>query len=271
MLSLAVMRFPFVLLFALLLSACGGTTLKPDEGDGPGRVLDPSQIRDPIPKMEPRSRYGNPKSYVVFGKRYYVMPSSKGYQEKGIASWYGSKFHGRRTSSGEPFDMYLVTAAHRSLPLPTYVEITHLDNGRKIIAKVNDRGPFHAKRIIDLSYAAAAKLGILATGTGRVEVRALDLSSEGEKREFDKVESNESVGLSIQVGAYREEANAWAMQRRLQRLFRRQGVTLYAARDPTKLYRVRIGPLQNQQQADQVAQSLEQEGIFSYSLLRDAD
>ncbi len=260
------MRFPTVALLLLLLSACGGGALKPDAGDGPGRVLDPSQIRDPIPKVEPRSRYGNPKSYVVFGKRYYVMASSKGYNERGIASWYGSKFHGRRTSSGEPFDMYLVTAAHRSLPLPTYVEITNLDNDRKIIAKVNDRGPFHSKRIIDLSYAAAAKLGILAKGTGRVQVRALDPSLTVLNASETPI-PNEP--LYIQVGAYGEEANAWAMQRRLKRLFSRQGVTLYTESEGAKLSRVRIGPLKNRQQADAVLQRLEQEGISSYALLRD--
>ena len=102
--------------------------------------------------MEPKSRYGNPESYVVFGKRYYVKDSSKGYVETGIASWYGTKFHGRRTSSGETYDMYAMTAAHKTLPLPTYVEVTNLNNGRSIIVKVNDRGRFHEIRIIDLSY-----------------------------------------------------------------------------------------------------------------------
>jgi len=260
------MRFSSALFVLLLLSGCGGSVIKPDEGDGPGRVLDPLTIHDPIPKVEPRSRYGNPKSYVVFGKRYYVMASSKGYNEHGIASWYGSKFHGRRTSSGEPFDMYQVTAAHRSLPLPTYVEITNLDNDRKIIAKVNDRGPFHSKRIIDLSYAAAAKLGILAKGTGRVQVRALDPSLE--LRNSGETQSS-SEAFYIQVGAYGEEGNAWAMQRRLQRLFNRQGVVLYTESEGAKLSRVRIGPLKNRQQADAVLQRLEQEGISSYALLRD--
>lgn len=127
-----------------------------------------------IPKVEPKSKYGNPKSYVVFGKRYYTLPTSKGYVEQGIASWYGTKFHGRRTSSGETYDMYAMTAAHKTLPLPTYARVTNKRNGRSIIVRINDRGPFHDNRIIDLSYAAATKLGIVTMGTGLVEVRAID-------------------------------------------------------------------------------------------------
>ena len=128
----------------------------------------------PIPKVEPRSRYGNPSSYVVFGKTYYTLPSSEGYVERGIASWYGKKFHGRPTSSREPYNMYAMTAAHTQLPLPTYVLVTNLKNGKQIIVRVNDRGPFHDNRIIDLSYTAATKLDIVREGTGLVEVRALD-------------------------------------------------------------------------------------------------
>ena len=128
----------------------------------------------PCRSSEPLSRYGNPESYVVYGKTYHTLSSSKGYKERGAASWYGTKFHGKRTSSGEPYDLYAMTAAHKTLPLPTYVEVTNLKNGRTVIVKVNDRGPFHDDRLIDLSYAAAAKLDILPYGTGEVEVRAID-------------------------------------------------------------------------------------------------
>lgn len=122
---------------------------------------------------EPPSRTGNPPSYEVFGKRYYVSGTSEGYWERGIASWYGDDFHGKNTSSGPPFDMHALTAAHKSLPIPTYVQVTHLGNGRRIVVKVNDRGPFVDERIIDLSYAAAAELDMLETGTAEVEVAAL--------------------------------------------------------------------------------------------------
>jgi rare lipoprotein A len=127
---------------------------------------------NPLP--ESKSRYGNPETYVVFGKRYSVLDTSAGFVEEGIASWYGEPFHGRRTSSGETYDMYTLTAAHKHLPLPTYALVTNLDNGRRIVVRVNDRGPFHEDRVIDLSYAAALELDMVGPGTARVNVRALD-------------------------------------------------------------------------------------------------
>jgi rare lipoprotein A len=131
------------------------------------------EVPDAVPRVEPRSIYGNPPSYEVFGKRYYVMASSVGYVERGVASWYGPGFHKERTSVGEPYDMYGMTAAHKSLPLPAYVRVTNLQNGRSCVVRVNDRGPFVGNRIIDLSYTAAAKLDMLRDGTAMVEVRAL--------------------------------------------------------------------------------------------------
>ena len=117
---------------------------------------------------------GNPQFYEVFGKRYRVRASSDGYRERGVASWYGRPFHGRPTSSGEMYDMHEMTAAHTSLPLPTWAEVTNLSNGKSVIVKINDRGPFVGKRLIDLSHAAASALDIVGSGTARVEVRALD-------------------------------------------------------------------------------------------------
>ena len=146
---------------SLLLNACS----TPIEKDGPpkGRI-DVSQIHNPTPRQEPKSRYGNPSSYVIAGKRYYVLPTSDGYKKKGIASWYGTKFHGRLTSSREPYDMLAMTAASPELPIPCYAEVTNLENGERIIVRVNDRGPFAPNRIIDLSYAAATKLGFSQKG-----------------------------------------------------------------------------------------------------------
>jgi rare lipoprotein A len=129
---------------------------------------------DAIPKPEPKSRYGNPPFYDVFGKRYYVLSSSADYVERGVASWYGPGFHQVRTSSGELYDMYGMTAAHRTLPLPAYVRVTNLQNGRSVVVRVNDRGPFVGNRIIDLSYTAAARLDMLRDGTAMVEVRSID-------------------------------------------------------------------------------------------------
>lgn len=135
---------------------------------------DVANIPDAVPRDEPLSQYGNPESYTVYGETYQVLPTAQGYNERGYASWYGRKFHGRRTSSGEIYDMYQMTAAHRTLPLPTFVKVRNLENNRVITVRVNDRGPFHSDRIIDLSYAAAAKLGILDAGSAMVQVEAIN-------------------------------------------------------------------------------------------------
>ena len=136
--------------------------------------IDVSTIPEPVPKVEPRSRYGNKDNYSVLGKTYTLLPDASGYVERGIASWYGNKFHGYLTSSFEPYDMYAFSAAHKTLPLPSYARVTNLDNGKSVIVRINDRGPFHDGRVIDLSYAAAVKIGVWPQGTGRVEVRAID-------------------------------------------------------------------------------------------------
>lgn len=191
-------------LLALLLASCAGDKKRDEKAvDGPSsRKITPADVQDAVPVSEPLARYGNHSPYTVLGKTYTVLPTSKGYHERGIASWYGSKFHGRRTSSGEPYDMHLATAAHKRLPLPTYAEVTNLDNGRKMIVKINDRGPFHEDRIIDLSYAAAIKLGVDQTGTARVEVRAIDVGTP--KRSAVKV----ADGTFLQVGAFSKRRTA---------------------------------------------------------------
>jgi rare lipoprotein A len=139
--------------------------------------ITPQAVADAVPRVEPRSRYGNPPFYDVFGKRYYVLSSSVAYVERGVASWYGPGFHKVRTSTGEIYDMYGMTAAHKTLPLPAYVRVTNLQNGRSIVVRVNDRGPFVGNRIIDLSYTAASRLDMLRNGTAMVEVRAIDPSA----------------------------------------------------------------------------------------------
>lgn len=137
------------------------------------RLAELAALPDPEPRSEPRSATGNPSSYQQFGRTYRVLATADGYDRVGNASWYGSKFHGRRTSSGEPFDMFELTAAHRTLPIPSYVEVTNLANGRQTLVRVNDRGPFHDSRILDLSFAAAVKLGFADRGTARVRVRVV--------------------------------------------------------------------------------------------------
>jgi rare lipoprotein A len=139
----------------------------------PAPPLDIDSIPDAVPRAEARSAHGNPPYYDVFGQRYAVLPSSEGFVERGVASWYGPNFHGKSTSSGEPYDMYAMTAAHRTLPIPCYARITNLSNGRSVIVRINDRGPFASNRIVDLSYTAAAKLDIIRPGTAFVELRTI--------------------------------------------------------------------------------------------------
>jgi rare lipoprotein A len=221
-------------LLVLLLVACSGKEKKTAEpGDGPSsHRMTPADVQDAVPANEPRARYGNHSPYTVLGKTYTVLPTSKGYHERGIASWYGSKFHGRRTSSGEPYDMHLATAAHKSLPLPTYAEVKNLDNGRKMIVKINDRGPFHEDRIIDLSYAAAIKLGVDQTGTARIDVRAIDVKSS--KRSSRKV----ADGTFLQVGAFSKRKTADELAGKM----RAEQIKPVSVKKNKGLYKVWIGP-----------------------------
>jgi rare lipoprotein A len=208
----------------------------------PEHALDISGIAEPVPRAEPASRYGNRSPYTVLGKSYRVLPSAEGYSERGIASWYGQKFHGRQTSSREVYDMCSFSAAHKTLPLPSYVRVTNLDNGRSAVVRVNDRGPFHAGRIIDLSYAAAVKLGVDRTGTARVEVRALtggaDIAAPPAPPAADP--SRRQV---VQVGAYRDKDNA----RRIAGQLEGAGIDDVSVEDVRveggKVWRVRVGPL----------------------------
>jgi rare lipoprotein A len=173
----------------------------------PGPV--PVAFKEVRPKNEPLSRYGNPGAYKVDGRTYEVMTNAHGYRARGLASWYGTKFHSRRTSSGEDYDMYALTAAHKTLPLPTYVRVKNLNNGKQAIVKVNDRGPFHTGRVIDLSYAAAAKLGVLPKGTALVEVEALTLKGAGKPHE---------ARYYLQAGAFSSSQLAESFRGKLSKL-----------------------------------------------------
>jgi len=279
------MLFPFkkaqflFLFIALLLQACSSSSrYKIHQDHAPSNPIDVSEIKDAIPKIEPRSKYGNPKNYKVRGKWYSVKKSSTGYREKGISSWYGKKFHGHRTSSGETYNMYAMTAAHKTLPLPTYVRVTHLKNGRSVIVKVNDRGPFHHDRIIDLSYAAAKKLGITATGTGVVEVVALDPKTYKSKQPY-KPGFNRASALStypvkpdfklfIQVGAFNSQVNANKLKKRLSRMFKQQQIHSDFLSDKN-IFRVRIGPLASIEIADKLSLYLNKKGIPTTKIVID--
>lgn len=171
-------------LLSALLGACSGPDprVAGEEDGAPVAALSPDQVADAVPRADPILNAGNTSPYVVDGVEYRVLPTAAGYREDGIASWYGTKFHGRKTANGESYDLYLATAAHRSLPIPSYARVTNLNNQRSVIVRVNDRGPFHAERVIDLSYAAAVKLGMAQKGTAPVRVEVIELAGVDDRR-----------------------------------------------------------------------------------------
>jgi len=272
-----------VLLLGLvvLTSACStpGPVTEPRDGAPANPPRDLARQPDPVPTEEPKSKYGNPESYEVFGKTYRTMSSHHGYAETGVASWYGSKFHGRRTSSGERYDMYKLTAAHRSLPIPTYVRVTNLDNQKSTVVRVNDRGPFHSDRIIDLSYAAAVKLGFQNRGTARVRIEALTGTPESQARVAEAspatgagaavsapvlatgvpmMPPGRGAGVSVaggtpiylQAGAFRHRAGAERLRDSLLQLVGGDVHILQGGSDG--LYRVRVGPIADMGEAQRL-------------------
>ena len=240
----------------------------------PAAVPDISKIPEPVPRDEARSQYGNKSPYSVLGQSYRVLPTCKGYAERGLASWYGNKFHGYTTSNFEKYDMYAYSAASKVLPLPCYVRVTNLENGRSAIVRVNDRGPFVANRIIDLSYVAAVKLGVWPKGTAMVEVRGIDPDHPAASTEPIRqraVSSGSGTGLApesahkpslyLQVGAFADAANAQraAEKVRVARLGRVQVITMQV--DGKTLHRVRLGPLKDAREADRLTPKLRALGL----------
>jgi len=267
-------RSSFYSLLALILVLAGCSTSSRysyHHDSAPDRDIDISKIPDATPINEPRSQYGNPDSYVVNGHRYYVMHEAEGYVERGIASWYGKKFHGYRTSSGEPYNMYAMTAAHTRLPLPSYVQVTNLKNQQTVVVRVNDRGPFHPNRIIDLSYAAAKKLGITARGTAMVEVRAI---GPGNNLKVAKTTSNEhslqhaEFNLYLQVGAFVSRSNAERLQQQLRHRYTKLNINA-GFNAENNVYRVRIGPLASVAEADRLAEALSRDGFATPHIVVD--
>jgi rare lipoprotein A len=261
-------RVTYVLLTAGLV-ACSSPRMFEPRDAAPANPRDVSNVPNAIPRVEPHSRYGNPDSYVVYGKRYHTLNSSAGYRKTGHASWYGTKFHGRRTSSGEPYDMYAMTAAHKTLPLPSYVEVTNLANNRSVIVRVNDRGPFHSDRIIDLSYAAASKLGILGKGTARVAVHAITPGTPAAQPEpapqqaFVPPSPAGTTPVFLQVGAFSNRGNAERLRRNIEGQDVGAVRIVEATTDKGLFFKVQVGPLSNTGEADRVAQALKPLGIHA--------
>ncbi|GLQ32452.1 septal ring lytic transglycosylase RlpA family protein [Litoribrevibacter albus] len=209
---------------------------------GPSVDVDVSQVPDAVPKWEPYSSGGN-KTYRVRGETYNVLPSSNGYREEGIASWYGHKFHGHLTSNGETYDMYGMSAAHKTLPIPSYVRVTNTDNGRSVVVRVNDRGPFHEGRIIDLSYAAAAKLGYHNKGTAHVVVESIDMAE---------------PSRYVQIGAFGSLDNA----KRFRQKSEQWANSSFRIKPESGVFKVQIGPLKTLKEAQDMISLAKSNGIL---------
>jgi len=286
---------------ALLLNAC--STVKKD--GPPPYDVDVSKIPNAVPKVEPYNKR-TLASYRLFGKQYHVMQSSKNYEEQGIASWYGTKFHAQRTANGERYNMLAMTAAHKTLPLPTYVQVTNLKNGKKIIVKVNDRGPFESNRLIDLSYVAAKKLGMLGHGTAYVDVKAID-PTRYDRNNFNKptysqdfyiadnqvkttpasednvmntlhyaknntlkskrLAHSESV-VYLQVGAFKNKLLAENMKTRVGKMISSPIKITQRARHQ-KLYHVQIGPIKDVATVKHITSQLKAAGLSSKRTLEE--
>ena len=247
-----------IVVCALVLPLIGSCTFGVpigDRGNAQISVAQPTQ----------KSKQGNPSSYVVFGKRYYVLDSAAGFKQRGIASWYGPKFHGRKTSNGETYNMHAMTAAHKTLPIPVYVHVKNLDNGRSAIVRVNDRGPFIEGRIIDLSYAAAKKLGVDGPGTARVEITAL---AAGESAPSETVrtiplgqQAAQDVPLFIQMGSFSSQTNALNLVQDLLAVNEASAQISRLQTESGLFYRVRVGPLYDIEEANAIVRRLKNKGF----------
>ncbi|MGM0633220.1 MAG: septal ring lytic transglycosylase RlpA family protein [Pseudomonadota bacterium] len=259
---------------AFLLAACVSSTPSTRNGDGaaansgryaidqdraPTRPLDPEAIREVVPEPETRTLAGNYSPYTVNGRTYTVMDSEEGYEATGLASWYGEKFHGHRTSNGEVFDMYQASAAHRSLPIPGYVRVTNLDNDRSLVVRVNDRGPFHSDRIIDLSYAAAWQLGFADQGTARVHVEAIVPGAGSPPPERSRPTLADAGGRFLQVGAFSDRTSAERVRRRVQGMTDQPVFirTMKTAGAGQRLHRVRVGPIMSSGELERISTTLQ--------------
>ena len=273
------------LIFASALTACGEfPNYQPPHtsvGDhGPAQPVDMANVLDAVPKDESPSRYGNPPSYTVLGKTYTLLSACKGYHDRGIASWYGTQFHGGRTSDGEIYDMYSMSAANKVVPIPCYARVTNLKNGKSVIVKINDRGPFVENRLIDLSYAAASKLDMLGTGTALVDVTAVGPGDLGPAPTTvapapAAVLSPPAIATApaattiaaaplaggpplvyLQVGAYAERSNADAAAQKLIAAGVQHAFILPVTEGPRTLFKVRIGPVPDVDAVDELTAKL---------------
>lgn len=266
-----------VLLIAAL-TACAGNGPQRSSAASRDAASAPGTTSPMLPPV--RSDRGNPPFYDVLGKRYHVLPTSAGYVQRGVASWYGRDFHGLATSSGERYDMHSMTAAHTTLPLPTWVEVTNLVNGKRVVVKVNDRGPFVDNRLIDLSYAAATALDMVRAGTARVEVRAVAPPLEAFRAGATVAALPPSATVPVtaasvppaermfvQIGAFAEPQNAERLVARLRASGFANSRVVSAADDRRRLHRVLLGPVADSVEFDQLSARLRAIGVSSSRLV----
>lgn len=243
-------------LLALLLNACTAPPELPQVSDGaPLKSIHPDDVADAVPRPDPILAAGNKSPYTVNGVTYEVLADVSNYREQGIASWYGTKFDGRKTSNGEIFDLYQATAAHKTLPIPCYARVTNLRNGRSIIVRVNDRGPFHSDRLIDLSYGAAVKLGYMELGTAPVEVEVLQLAGIDDRRDAPG-----SHYRYLQLGAFGSLSSAQRLQAELEPLLGAPVFVTEVHSGDSLLYRVRVGPVASNDELVAVQEQLQAGG-----------
>ncbi len=236
------------------------------QDDGPGDNPPPNldAIPDAEPKAEPLNRFAN-NPYTVLGRTYVPATGPKPFKERGLASWYGRKFHGQKTSSGEPYDMYGMTAAHRTLPIPSYARVTNVRNHKSVIVRINDRGPFHSDRVIDLSYTAAYKLGIVQNGSAMVEVEGIDpngpalppVAAAQPVQPEQPAQEPEGSGIYLQMGAFRVQENAEQFRERLVAKLARLASSVQVL-VVDGLYRVHLGPLHSESEAGEIAHEIKQ-------------
>lgn len=275
--------FLMVIVAALALSGCGTSpddhssryTINQDRA--PKGDFDVSGLADATPRYEPSRSAGNKSPYTVWGKSYQVLGSNERYVQRGTASWYGEKFHGHKTSNGETFNMYTMSAAHKNLRIPGYARVTNLDNGRSVIVRVNDRGPFHGDRLIDLSYAAAKKLGYLGNGTARVEVAAINVRSDGSMtmagRPFGDspvlTADNQNGALFVQLGSFSQRDPAQTLLDRARRVVSNPMRVREVVTASGRFHRVQVGPFNNEGEALEAQTLLEDQGFDKSILLTD--
>lgn len=228
------------------------------DGEPETITIDIAAIEDAVPQYEPWSASVNPKSYQVLGETYFVLANNNGFKQQGIASWYGTKFHQKKTATGETYDMYKMTAAHKTLPIPSYVQVTNLDNQRSVIVKVNDRGPFHPHRVIDLSYAAAVKLGLDKVGTGFVDIVAVQ---PGDVKVISK--SITAKKVYYQIGAFAVMENAFLLQEKAVSVQLVNNRIVSSETLGIALFKLQIGPISSVAEADEISLKLKEIGIES--------